>query len=546
VRSRIPSLARACLIALSWTAACSLADESANTIPSLAELEAAGAIIGEIRINNQNIFDLEDPKENKLLFRIANWAHVRTRPHVIRSQLLFHSGEKISLRLIEESERLLRANRFIYDISIRTVDFHDGVVDLEVNSRDTWTLQPGVSFSRSGGSNSSGTTLRDYNLLGSGVSAGLSRSSNIDHTTTEYQVSQAHAFDGWTSIEFLESTREDGKRESFSLQRPFYALDTRWAAGFSAAQDNSIDTTFQGSAAVSEVRHKQDNSEVYGGWSDGLIDGWARRYSVGLNYQRDVYTSDPGFAAPAVPPENQTLVTPFLRYEVVEDHYNRVKNFDQIQRPEYLAIGFQSRVQIGRSLRNLGSTRDLWIYSANLSRGYELDNRHTWLTSLALSGQYGYHHGERQQLGGTSRLYSRQNEDALLYFFVGADVVRDPASANQLLLGGDNGLRGYPLRYQSGERRLLLTLEQRLYADWYPFQLFRVGGAVFADVGRAWGGPLVNTANPGWLSDVGFGVRFLSARSAFGNVLHLDFAFPLNRDSEIRSFQWLVSTKTSF
>jgi hypothetical protein len=83
-----------------------LADESANPIPSLAELEAAGAVIGEIRIDNHNIFDLDDPKEDKLLFRFANWAHVRTRPQVIRSQLLFHSGEKISLRLIEESERL--------------------------------------------------------------------------------------------------------------------------------------------------------------------------------------------------------------------------------------------------------------------------------------------------------------------------------------------------------------------------------------------------------------------------------------------------------
>jgi len=115
-------------------------------------------------------------------------------------------------------------------------------------------------------------------------------------------------------------------------------------------------------------------------------------------------------------------------------------------------------------------------------------------------------------------------------------------------LGGDNGLRGYPLRYQSGDRRALLTLEERIYTDWYPFRLFRVGGAVFFDVGRAWGGENANTntVNPGWLSDVGFGLRILSARSAFGNVWHADVAFPLNPDSNIESVQFLFTGKYSY
>ena len=39
----------------------------------------------------------------------------------------------------------------------------------------------------------------------------------------------------------------------------------------------------------------------------------------------------------------------------------------------------------------------------------------------------------------------------------------------QLLIGGDNGLRGYPLRYEAGTSRALLTVEQRFYTDWYPF-----------------------------------------------------------------------------
>ena len=37
-----------------------------DEVPSLADLEAAGALIGEIRVDTHNIFDLGDPAENKL------------------------------------------------------------------------------------------------------------------------------------------------------------------------------------------------------------------------------------------------------------------------------------------------------------------------------------------------------------------------------------------------------------------------------------------------------------------------------------------------
>ena len=47
------------------------------------ELEAAGARIGKIRVVTQDIFDLEDPKENNWLFRLANRLHIQTRPEVI-------------------------------------------------------------------------------------------------------------------------------------------------------------------------------------------------------------------------------------------------------------------------------------------------------------------------------------------------------------------------------------------------------------------------------------------------------------------------------
>ena len=515
-------------------------------IPSLAELQEAGATIGEIRVVTDNIFDLDDPKENNFLFRAANALHIHTRPNVIQRTLLFKSGEPLSVRLIEESERLLRNNRYTYDVKIRPIAWHDGIVDIEVRTRDTWTLDPGVSFSRAGGANSSGVSLKEYNLLGTGTTLGVSRSSDVDRSGTEFNVSNDHMFDGWTTISYSYAAFNDGEKQSVGLTRPFYALDTRWAAGLTAAKDDRIDSVYNGGDIIDQYRHRQKTAEIFGGWSKGLRDGWTQRYSAGLSYRDDAYAQDPARTPPPEIPADQTLVSPFVRYEVIEDSYEKFKNRNQIERPEYFLTGFSSKLQLGHAFTGLGSTRDLWLYSGAISDGRDIFGDHTLLGTASLSGQYGDGGGDHQLLGGSLRYYMPQSKRALFYAAASADAVRKGDISGELLLGGDNGLRGYPLRYQSGDRRALLTLEQRVYTDWYPFRLFRVGGAVFFDLGRAWGGENQNTANPGWLSDAGFGLRFLSARSAFGNILHADVAFPLNHDPNIKSVQFLLKSKVSF
>ena len=45
---------------------------------------------------------------------------------------------------------------------------------------------------------------------------------------------------------------------------------------------------------------------------------------------------------------------------------------------------------------------------------------------------------------------------------------------------------------------------------------------------------------------LGIGLRFGSSRSAFGNVIHVDLAFPLDGDRSIKKTQFVVETKSSF
>ena len=117
---------------------------------------------------------------------------------------------------------------------------------------------------------------------------------------------------------------------------------------------------------------------------------------------------------------------------------------------------------------------------------------------------------------------------------------------NPVQLGGKSGLRGYPLRYQNGESKVLFTVEQRYFTDWYPWRLFRVGGAIFFDAGRSFGNRPIEEIDQGWLKDVGIGLRLAPTRGGTTKIAHLDLAFPLDGDATIDDVQILLEAKRSF
>ncbi|MBL8350138.1 MAG: hypothetical protein JNL87_07455 [Burkholderiaceae bacterium] len=529
-----------------WAQAQSQPAASGHRLPSFAELEAAGAVIGQIRVDTRQIFDPGDPKEDHWLFRAANALHIKTRPGVIEHALLFKSGERVSARLIEETERLLRSYEYLYDVVLRPAAVHDGVVDIEVVTRDTWSLNLGVVASRAGGANRSGLSLKEYNLLGTGTALTYAKTNDIDRTTDEFSLANSHLFGSRAELALGHSANSDGSGDNISLVRPFYELDARWAAGLSWSRFDRLDPVYNAGEVASQYRHRGSLAEVFGGRSQGLIDGWTQRWSLGVNLQDDAYAFEPGVTAPARLPTDQKRVGPFLRYQVIEERYDRQQNRNLIGRPEFFALGLASTLQLGLASTALGSSRNALLYTGSVSRGFKSVDDQTVMASATLSGQFTDARVQQQQLGGKIEYYRPQSRRWLFYGMASGDLLTRPDANQTLMLGGDNGLHGYPLRYQSGTRRMLFTAEQRYYTDLFVWQLFHVGGAGFVDVGRAWGGDNVNTANPGWLADVGFGLRIVSARSAFGNVLHVDVAFPLNRTPDIQRVQFEVTTQTSF
>ncbi|TLY72136.1 MAG: hypothetical protein E6K43_13395 [Gammaproteobacteria bacterium] len=515
-------------------------------IPSDAELEGAGAMIGEILIDNQNIFNLEDPKDDVKLFRLANHLHSRTRKAIVRDQLLFRSGERYSRRLIDESERILRAESYFYDAWIRPVRYHDGQVDLRVTTRDVWTLNPGFNFGRSGGSNSTGVQLEEINLLGTGAGLKVAHTKDVDRTKSQLEVSDMHAFGTWTAVDVNYADLSDGRMRDLRLNRPFYALDTRWAAGVAGMDDVQTDSLYDRGQIIDRFQERRQLVQVYGGWSNGLQNGWVRRWSSGVTYDEHRFEPVSTWTGVTAVPEDRRFLYPWIQFDLVQDDYLKLWNHDQIARTEDFYLGTTASVRLGWADAAFGSSRSALMLHSSAGRGFRDGGSSTLLLAGTLTGRLENGEPRNVLLAGSVRYYVEQNENWLFFTTLQATKGWRLDLEDQILLGGDNGLRGYPLRYQDGTARALWTVEQRFFTDWYPFRLFRVGAAVFFDTGRTWGAAPLAAPSLGPLRDAGFGLRFGNSRSGLGNVVHVDLAFPFNGDSSIKRVQFLVQTEQRF
>jgi len=515
-------------------------------LPTDAELEAQGARIGEIRFDRRNLFDIGRTDANTSLFRLANRLHIQTREATIADQMLFKPGDLYQARLLEESARILRNTRYLRDAAIRPVAYHDGLVDVEVVSQDVWTLNPGVSYGRKGGKNTSGFDLRELNFLGLGTQLGVGYESGVDRDSTTIFYRDRQLGSSWWDLSVSYADNSDGRLGEFSLGRPFYSLDAPWAVGVSLSDDRRTDSRYDLGEVIDKFETSEKHATIYWGTSTGLIDSWVRRLSFGLSYDENTFGNAPQEPASLLLPADRKFVYPWIALEWVQDRFRVARNRDQIEKNEDYSLGWHARAQLGYASTGLGSERDAIMLQGYLSKGVPLTARQTLIFGATATGRVENGSLAGGLLDADARYYFRQSPRRVFFLGLTTETGSHLDLDQQVLLGGDNGLRGYPLRYQAGDGRWLFTAEQRWFSNWFPFQMFNVGGAVFYDMGSTFGRDPLGTPSQGLLKDVGFGLRLGNSRSALGNLLHIDLAFPLDGDSSIKHVQFLIETKRRF
>jgi hypothetical protein len=514
-----------------------------------AQLERTGATIRAINVTVDNVFDPNDPEEDKALYRWANKVHIRTRPKVIEAVLLFNIGDRYEGRLLDESARTLRARGFLADARItpRAYDPQTNTVEIDVRVRDSWTLAPDLKLSRSGGENEWAVGLSDGNLFGTGKELTVSYSSDVDRDETFLSYGDSNVFDSRVRLGAVLAHASDGHRRSFAAERPFYSLDTRWALGGTVRDEQRVEAMYDLGEEIDEFRHDVESISLQGGWSRGLVGSRVQRWLFGVASEEDTFSPTPEMPATLLLPAHRKFVYPWLGWQLIDDDYREMSELNDMGRTEDISLGLNLYFSLGFAEERFGSNHDATLFRSTVQMGWEPGGPGRLLQFNAGGSTRREEDGLRNSIVFAGAKYYQRNFEKHLFSVSLSALTSNKLDADtQVLLGGDNGLRGYPLRYQAGKHRAILTIEERFYTELYPWRLFRVGYAAFLDAGRVEGRDPRAAPSLGTLYDVGVGLRLSSPRSSGRSIVHVDLAFPLNGDPSIDKVQLVVETKGSF
>jgi hypothetical protein len=495
--------------------------------------------IREIRIESENVFQ---DAESSFLARVADAIHGITRPEVIRRELLFSEGESLDPAKLAETERNLRALGLFRSVRIRTETVGDEVDDV-VETRDGWTTQLNGSFGRAGGGNKFGAEIEENNLLGFGKSLSVSFASNPDRDTRAIAYQDPQFLGRRLELDVSYASLSDGDRRRFSLTSPFRSLET--STGGTVLYDEGTQSTriYGGGTETARFRTATELIELSAGrriLAESLKP--IARLTAGYRREEASFTLENG--APEDVPEDRQFGFFFARLDLLSPDYVVQRGIYSFSRDEDFDLGMRLTAEVGYSPRLFGS-QERFAGRVQATRGLSFASGFA-IASLSArtrartDGSFEHTLAEGSLLGVWKPVKdAAQTVVGRVALAWGSDLDRD----FQLAADGATGLRGYRLHAFTGDRRLLVNLEDRVRITPELLHLFEVGAAAFVDAGYAW--PVgVRMRLSDVRVDAGAGLRIALPRAPRLGLFRLDLAYALRPDLRGRR-GWLVSFSSS-
>jgi len=496
--------------------------------------------IGTITVEAEDVFGPEDTSRG-FLYRGANAVHVTTKESSIRRWLLFSEGDPYDPRLLEESERNLRALGLFRKVAI-TADppDADGAVAVRVRTQDAWTVHIGLSVGSGGGQTQGGVTLGETNFLGTGrrLFVGYAQDDQRSYRRLEFSDPYFLIPHGTATIAY--ASNSDGGLKALALARPFYAMAAPWAAAVALSDLSRDEFLYAPGGAETDVYHAIHRRA---GASYGLAfsprDSGATRLSLAFDWQDDLFSG----GDPAQRPEDRRFRTLSLQFETVASSYRTWNFVNRDDRDEDVLLGPRFALRVGASPSILGADRTTGLVAGQLEGGVALGADSLLTGRASFESRYGSRLENAIFAGQVTfvrRFAStpRQTLVAQVSALRGWNLYKDV----QVFADGASGLRGYRLYAFEGDRRVIVNVEHRVFSGKQFFGLISPGLAVFVDAGLI-GGPTQPIRLSGAKVDAGAGLRFAMSWAPILNVFRLDAAYAFQPDPAGRR-GWLISFAT--
>ena len=504
-----------------------------------------GKTIGEITVEVRDIFDEPEPSEP---YRSVNKIKPSTKQQVVARELLFVSGEPFDHFRVRESERVLRAQRYLRRVDIIPT-LRGDVVDIKVTVQDTWTLIPEASYSSGTGRKKRTMGLSESNFGGLGKRVEVGYEEDQNRTTLQGVFEDPRVFGSDVRMLGAYFDRSDGQRSVIAVGQPFRSLLDQSAWTVSSDVADSIGRLYYAGRERYLFRQKSTQLSSRYTISTGDPQHDIVRYSIGVDYLDDQFSRATledyetlGLDPKLVDNErrhlasDRTYVGPVLTLEQIEPNFISMNYIDRFDRVQDYNLGDQSSLSFFFAPDALGSTGDSLQFTLTKSNGYQFDAESFIRGEIGLSSRY-RSDGLTNTLGraelkyyrvlGTKHIYGLFIGKHTLAANIALDYGHDLDKDREFLVGGDNAIRGYRARTFFGDKRFIANAEDRVHLADDVLHLVSVGAAAFVDVGGATRGTVSELMNDRLYPDVGVGLRFAFPRSAGGSVLRVDLAVPL-------------------
>ncbi len=510
-------------------------------------LAAAGYHIGQVKVVVDNVFDLDDPKEDTWYAKTADALHIDTHPGAVRDELLFTPGQPVDARIIYESERRLRALSFLRYAVITPVSCTGDTVDVEAHVKDAWTLKFNLSFAHVGGQSTYNTSFEDVDFLGTGKTVALGHVTDTQRTGNQLSYGDPALFGSRWTLDAVYQHLSDGSVRSMDVGQPFYEDQTPWSL-FGHYLDQEQDLNFYDHASLAwraeDVQHDDELDWMrLLSWKDDA----GTRAGFSYLYQDFAYgplQTFPNVVLPMPSLAPRRFSGPLATFEYFQDRYATFTNLALIGRAEDYNLGWDTNVQAGYLGTAFGTSVPAWFYSLNSSYGADVHGDTLLLANASLTGRR-EPHADRDVLGNLTFTIYNQTFGAHTIVLHGIlDVSLHPDPEYQLYLGGLQGMPGYPNYFLIGDRRWQMTLADRVLTQTRIFNTYQVGFSVYGDAGQIREFETGNWSQT--LADAGIALRLGDIRSAYGGVIYVTFAWPLVKMPGANERQFVIGNIVNF
>ena len=435
--------------------------------------------------------------------------HIKTHIITIRNLLLIHKNEPFNSLLVKESERLIRNQKYVHEVSFHVVAAgrKSDSVDIFIRELDKWSIIPAGSFSTS----KIRIDLTDKNFLGSGHEFQNSFARNftkgINFFNTNYTIPNIRNTYISTNLHLVSDGYNNFIR-SLSVNRPFYSPVTKWAAGAFIATQFKKDTLTVINSDDIPIDLKFNIQDYWAGKAQQIFKGstedeFITNLILAVRYARTRYSEKPSeLIDPLHIYSNEDFYSASLgisTQKFVQDKYifkYGVTEDVPVGKVYGLTGGYQVKNNTGRlyfGLRFSSGNYNTWGY---FSSSFEFGT--FFKSSVAEQGVIKAGVNYFTELFEIGRWKFRQFVKPQVTF----GINRFPYDS--LTINDGYGLDGFRSPVLSGTNRLLLTLQTQSYAPWHLIG-FRFGPYLVCSLGML-GDEVKGFKNSKVHSQIGLGV----------------------------------------